>query len=108
MSVWCGFLHAPHGEACPLRERLRVPDPIWDALSCVWACGALCGRFNPIEKFNGWLKRAVAEDIEFGRASFDDVTDAIEGAIERHAEGMTARCRGWIDFLFGDLGAASV
>jgi len=64
--------------------------------------------FNPIEKFNGWLKRAVAEDIEFGRASFDDVTDAIEGAIERHAEGMTARCRGWIDFLFGDLGAASV
>lgn len=59
------------------------------------------GRFNPIEKFNGWLKAAVADDIEFGRSLRSDLCEAVHTAIESRDEGMMERCRGWIDFLFG-------
>ena len=58
-------------------------------------------RFNPIEKFNGWLKDRVAENIEKGHASNADLQSAVYSTLEREKGTLPAKCRGWIDFLFG-------
>ena len=62
----------------------------------------MCHRFNPIEKFNGWLKSALAVDIDSGKASRLDIWEAVHSAIDRRAEGMLERCQNWIDYLFDD------
>ena len=57
--------------------------------------------FNPIEKFNGWLKQAVASDVGLsGAPGRGDMKGLIEFALNKRSSGMTERCRGWIDFLF--------
>jgi hypothetical protein len=64
------------------------------------------GRFNPIEKFNGWLKGNVADDIAHGRegATRDNIIEAVHSAIAHRSADLPKKCQGWIDYLFAPSG----
>lgn len=56
--------------------------------------------FNPDEKFNGWLKRAVASDIKEGRANPVEPAAAVAMCVERNEERLRGMCARWIDHIF--------
>lgn len=62
--------------------------------------------FNPIEKFNGWLKGNVADDIAHGRegATRDNIIEAVHSAIAHRSADLPKKCQGWIDYLFAPSG----
>lgn len=93
-GYWSGR-HVVESKIWPLCESAGV-NLLWLPTRSPW--------FNPIEKFNGWLKDRVADDIYHGRASRDNMTEAVHCAIERHTSTLPACCRGWIDFLFAQRG----
>jgi len=68
-------------------------------ISMVWL-PARSPWFNPIEKFNGWLQRAVAEDVSMGRSSHGALREAVFAAIDARAAEIPAHCRGWVDYLY--------
>ena len=90
-SPWCAFPSPAH----------PIVGPVGSAASA--HASRAYGRFNPIEKFNGWLKDKVAEDILHGHegASRDNMIETVHSAIERRADTLPQKCQGWIDFLFG-------
>lgn len=92
-SYWSGR-HVVEEKIWPICEAAGV-SLLWLPTRSPW--------FNPIEKFNGWLKDKVAEDILHGHegASRDNMIETVHSAIERRADTLPQKCQGWIDFLFG-------
>ena len=58
-------------------------------------------RFNPIEKFNGWLKERMRAAIATGGACREHPMAAVHSTVDAHAAALPSHCKGWIHFLFG-------
>ena len=59
-------------------------------------------RFNPIEKFNGWLKDWVREAIAMGSAGAcrERPLATVYSTVDAYAAVLPDLCKGWIHFLF--------
>ena len=101
----------PTNESLPAVVLVRsgrhvVEEKLWPlceaaGVSLLWL-PARSPWFNPIEKFNGWLKDRVADAIQYETIDHSDLARAVYATLDQEevSRVLVKNCRGWIDFLF--------
>ena len=60
----------------------------------------LCGRLNPEEYFNGWIKARIQEDVNIGVGSLADPIRTIYNAIATRMPRINQLSTRWVTKLY--------